>query len=71
VDGFRVAGRRSADGDGRWGLYLEGLNVLNHNNPFFVDANVVDLGSGTPRLQEDPVAGFPHLVTFGVRFRFP
>ena len=64
-------GYRPRGVNGRWGLYVESLNVLNHTNPFFIDADVVDIGSGTPRLQEDPVGGFPRLVTFGLRFRFP
>ena len=56
--------------NGRWQLYVEGLNVLNHNNAWFMDANIVDGGSGSPQLQESPVGGFPHLATFGLRFRF-
>jgi hypothetical protein len=54
----------------RWQLYLEGLNVLNHNNAWFVDANIVGRGSGTPQLQEEPAGGLPRLATFGLRFRF-
>jgi hypothetical protein len=56
--------------NGRWQFYFEGLNVLNHKNAFFVDANLVDDGSGVI-IREEPVGGLPRIVTFGVRFRFP
>ena len=56
--------------NGRWQFYVEGLNVLNHKNAFFVDADLVNEGSGVT-IKEEPVGGLPHLVTFGVRFRFP
>ena len=55
---------------GRWQYYLEGLNVLNHKNAFFVDANLVNEGSGVT-IREEPIGGLPRVVTFGVRFRFP
>jgi hypothetical protein len=54
----------------RWQLYVEGLNVLNHNNAFFVDANIVGQASGMPQLREEPAEGLPRLATFGLRFRF-
>ena len=57
--------------NGRWQLYVEGLNVLNHNNAWFMDANIVDGSSASPRLEFSPVGGFPHLGTVGLRFRFP
>ena len=56
---------------GRWEIYLEGMNVLNRKNAWFMDANIVGGGPGAgPRLQEEPVGGLPRIVTFGVRFRF-
>jgi hypothetical protein len=55
---------------GRWEVYVESLNVLKHNNAWFMDADIVDEGSAAPRLQEDPVGGLPRVVTFGLRFRF-
>jgi hypothetical protein len=63
-------GYRPRGVSGRWQLYVECLNVLKHNNPFFIDANVVDQASGTPRLQEEPQGGLPRVGTFGLRFRF-
>jgi hypothetical protein len=66
---LRVAyGPRGANG--RWQFYVEGLNVLNHKNVFFVDATLVNQGSGVG-IKEDPVGGFPRIATFGVRFKFP
>ena len=56
--------------NGRWQYYFEGLNVLNHKNAFFVDANLVNEGSGVT-IREEPIGGLPRVVTFGVRFRFP
>jgi hypothetical protein len=64
-------GYRPRGATGRWQLYVEILNVLKHDNPFFVDAEVVNNGSGAPRLEETPTGGFPRLATFGLRFRFP
>jgi TonB dependent receptor/TonB-dependent Receptor Plug Domain len=55
---------------GRWELYAEVLNVLNHNNPWFMDVNIVDRTSLSSPLKEEPVGGFPRLPTFGLRFRF-
>lgn len=63
-------GYRPRGVSGRWEVYGESLNVLKHTNAWFVDADIVDGGSGSPRLQEEPVGGFPRLVTFGLRFRF-
>jgi hypothetical protein len=65
---LRVA-YRPGGGKGRWELYFEGLNVLNHANAWFVDAEVVNDGSG-PRIEEEPLGGMPRLGTFGLRFRF-
>jgi hypothetical protein len=56
--------------NGKWQFYVEGLNVLNHNNAFFVDASLVNEGSGVI-IREEPVGGLPRVFTFGVRFRFP
>ena len=56
--------------NGKWQLYVEGLNVLNHKNAFFVDASLVNEGSGVT-IKEEPIGGLPRLVTFGVRVRFP
>ena len=54
---------------GRWQAYVESLNVLKHNNAWFMDADIVDRGSG-PELREEPTGGLPRVVTFGLRFRF-
>jgi hypothetical protein len=62
-------GYRPGGLSGRWQLYVEGLNVLNHQNAWFMDADIVGSGSGVPQLQEEPVGGFPRIVTFGLRFR--
>jgi hypothetical protein len=62
-------GYRPRAGGERWEMYVEGLNVLKHNNAWFMDANVVDQDSGAPRLQEEPIGGLPRVVTFGLRFR--
>jgi hypothetical protein len=62
-------GYRPGGASGRWQIYVEGLNVLKHNNAWFMDADIVGDGSGAPRLQEDPVGGLPRIVTFGVRVR--
>jgi hypothetical protein len=43
--------------------------VLKHTNAWFMDAEVVNRGSG-PQLEEEPIGGLPRLVTFGLRFRF-
>ncbi len=64
-------GYRPRGMSGRWEVYVESLNVLNHNNAWFMDANIVDRSSASPRLEFSPVGGFPHLGTFGLRFRFP
>ena len=50
--------------------YLESLNVLKRRNAWFMDAEIVDSGSGSPQLNEEPIGGLPRVVTFGVRFRF-
>jgi hypothetical protein len=63
-------GYRPRGVSGRWEVYVESLNVLKHNNPWFVDADIVDQRSGAPRLKEEPVGGLPRVVTFGLRFRF-
>ena len=62
-------GYRPRGVSGRWEVYVEGLNVLKHNNAWFMDADIVGDGSGMPRLQEEPVGGLPRIVTFGVRVR--
>jgi outer membrane receptor for ferrienterochelin and colicin len=56
---------------GRWQLYVEILNALNHPNAWIMDANIVSEGGGGLRLQEEPVGGLPRIATIGVRFRFP
>ena len=56
--------------NGRWELYAEVLNALNHNNAWFMDVNIVDRTSLSSPLKEEPVGGFPRLPTFGLRFRF-
>jgi hypothetical protein len=56
---------------GRWELYAEVLNALNHNNAWFMDVNIVDRTSFSSPLKEEPVGGFPRLPTFGIRVRFP
>jgi hypothetical protein len=55
---------------GRWQLYVEILNALNHPNAWFMDANIVG-GGESLRLQEEPVGGLPRIATIGVRFHFP
>jgi hypothetical protein len=35
-----------------------------------MDADIVDQGSGAPRLQEEPIGGLPRVVTFGLRVKF-
>src|SRR6185503_19469118 len=62
-------GYRPGGVSGRWQAYVESLNVLKHNNAWFMDADVVDRGSG-PELREEPTGGLPRVVTFGLRFRF-
>jgi hypothetical protein len=62
-------GYRPGGVSGRWQAYVESLNVLKHNNAWFMDADIVDRGSG-PELQEEPTGGLPRVVTFGLRFRF-
>ncbi len=63
-------GYRPRGVSGRWEVYVESLNVLKHNNAWFVDADIVTQGSGAPRLQESPSGGLPRVVTFGLRFKF-
>ena len=63
-------GYRPRGVSGRWEVYLESLNVLKRNNAWFMDADIVDQGSGAPRVQEEPIGGLPRVVTFGLRFRF-
>jgi hypothetical protein len=55
---------------GRWEVYAEILNALNHTNAWFMDVNMVDRTSLSSPLKEEPVGGFPRLPTFGLRFRF-
>jgi hypothetical protein len=62
---------RPRGASGRWEVYLEGLNVLNRRNAFFVDANIVGGGAEGLRLEEQPVGGIPRIPTFGIRVRFP
>jgi hypothetical protein len=61
-------GYRPGGASGRWQVYVEGLNVLKHNNAWFMDADIVP-GPDGPRLQEEPVGGLPRIVTFGLRVR--
>ena len=39
-------------------MYVEGLNVLNHKNAWFMDADLVGDGAGPPRVQEEPSGVF-------------
>jgi hypothetical protein len=55
---------------GRWEVYAEVLNALNHNNAWFMDVNIVDRTSLSSPLKAEPVGGFPRLPTFGLRVRF-
>ena len=61
---------RPRGANGRWELYAEVLNALNHHNAFFMDVNMVDRNSLSSPLKEEPVGGFPPLPTFGLRVRF-
>ncbi|HEY1304536.1 MAG TPA: TonB-dependent receptor [Vicinamibacterales bacterium] len=61
---------RPRGASGRWELYVEILNALNHTNAWFMDVNLVDRTSLSSPLSEEPVGGFPRLPTFGLRFRF-
>ena len=45
--------------------------MLNHDNAWLMDVNIVDRGSGSVGLQAEPIGGFPRLPTFGPRVRFP
>ena len=55
---------------GRWEMYVEGLNVLNHNNAWFMDADIVDRTVGSRRCRKNRSEAFPACATFGLRFRF-
>lgn len=61
---------RPGGASGRWEVYAEVLNALNHTNAWFMDVDLVDRTSFSSPLKEEPVGGFPRLPTFGVRFRF-
>jgi hypothetical protein len=62
-------GYRPGGVSGRWQVYVESLNVLKHDNAWFMDADIVP-GSDGPRLREEPSGGLPRVVTFGLRFKF-
>jgi hypothetical protein len=62
---------RPRGASGRWELYAEVLNVLNHDNAWLMDVNIVDRTSFSSPLKAEPVGGFPRLPTFGLRVRFP
>jgi len=64
------AAYRPGGASGRWELYAEVLNALNHNNAWFMDVSIVDRTSLSSPLKEEPVGGFPRLPTFGLRVRF-
>ena len=53
-----------------WSRNTDLIDVRDDQTRFSVDANLVDEGWGVT-IKEEPVGGLPHLVTFGVRFRFP
>ena len=53
-------GYRPGGASGRWQVYVESLNVLKHNNAWFMDADIVDRASG-PALQEQPTGGLPRV----------
>ena len=55
--------------DGRWQFYIEGLNLLNRKNAWFMDAERVRTGPGQSELKDVPIGGLPRVVTFGVRVR--
>ena len=56
---------------GRWSWYVEVINLLNRDNPVELQTELAhDPGAVTPRIVENPTAGFPILPSFGVRIRF-
>ena len=59
------------DPSGRWSWYIEVINLLNRDNPVEFQTELAhDPGALTPRIVENPTAGFPILPSFGVRIRF-
>ena len=56
---------------GRWSWYIEVINLLNRDNPVeFQTFLEHDPDSLTPRVLQNPTAGFPLIPSFGVRVRF-
>jgi hypothetical protein len=56
---------------GRWQIYLDVINLLNHDNAGQIEASLEhDPGSDRPRVVEERTAGIPFLPSVGVRFRF-
>ncbi len=63
---FRPGGPR-----GRWTLYLDVINVTDHENPGLVNTVVArNPAGGRPRIVEERILSIPFLPTLGVRFRF-
>ena len=56
---------------GRWSWYIEVINLLNRDNPVeFQSFLEHDPDSLTPRVLQNPTAGFPLIPSFGIRVRF-
>ena len=47
-------GYRPGGASGRWQAYVESLNVLKHNNAWFMDADIVDRGSVSASCRKNP-----------------
>jgi hypothetical protein len=62
---------RPGGDDGRFGFYLEVINVFNRKNAINMEPTLeYDPTSDVPKVVENPSEAFPLLPTFGVRFRF-
>jgi len=67
---LRITHRPGGTG-GRWLWFVEVINALKRDNPVELETALAYDPSGlTPRIIENPTAGFPLLPSFGVRVRF-
>jgi hypothetical protein len=56
---------------GRWQVYLDVINLLNHHNAGVIEPSLrYEPGSDRPTVVEERSAGIPFLPSVGVRFRF-